>query len=327
MKLLIVGLGSMGKRRARLLGEVEPGAQLLGVDANPSRRQEAQGLGVAPYESIEAALAAGPDAALVCTAPLSHAQIIAQLLRAGLPVFTELNLVADGYRENLRTAQEKGLLLFLSSTMLYRGEPQYLIRRVREFGGPVNYLYHIGQYLPDWHPWESYQNFFVGDRRTGGCREIFGIELPWLLQAFGPVKQVQACASRLSGLQLPYPDSWLVTLTHESGARGQLAVDVVCPKAVRSFEAFGEGLQLFWEGNPQGLFEYDRAAGQKVFVPTYETVEQDPRYSDKIVENAYREELREFLRCLRQGAKPRYGFEEDLETLAVIDRIEGSAEV
>ena len=29
----------------------------------------------------------------------------------------------------------------------------------------------------------------IRDRRTGGLREIFGIDLPWLLDAFGPVKQ------------------------------------------------------------------------------------------------------------------------------------------
>ena len=55
-----------------------------------------------------------------------------------------------------------------------------LIHILQEFSRPVNYIYHIGQYLPDWHPWENYKNFFVGDKRTGGVREIFGIDLPWL---------------------------------------------------------------------------------------------------------------------------------------------------
>ena len=49
----------------------------------------------------EAVAAAHPDAALVCTAPLSHAAVIGELLDNGLPVFTELNLVRDGYAENM----------------------------------------------------------------------------------------------------------------------------------------------------------------------------------------------------------------------------------
>ena len=208
MDFLIVGLGSMGKRRARLLRGIAPQAGIFGVDAAPARREEAKTLGIPAYESIDAAVADRRfDAALVCTAPLAHAAIIGQLLDAGLSVFTELNLVPDGYRENMQKAQRKGLLLFLSSTMLYRGETQYIARRVKEFDRPVSYLYHIGQYLPDWHPWENYKNFFVGDPRTGGCREIFGIELPWLLDAFGPVKSVFAVADKLSAL------SWRWTLS------------------------------------------------------------------------------------------------------------------
>lgn len=323
MKLLIVGLGSMGKRRARLAQGIDPGIRLCGVDTAAGRRAEAQALGIAAYSSLPEALAAEKcDAALVCTAPLTHAAIIGQLLDAGLPVFTELNLVSDGYAENMRKAEEKGLPLFLSSTMLYRGETQYIKRQVENFHKPVNYLYHIGQYLPDWHPWESYKNFFVGDARTGGVREIFGVDLPWLLDAFGPVTGVYAQKDKLSELDIPYPDSYFVTLRHQNGTKGLLAVDVVSPKAVRSFECFGEGLHLFWEGNPKALYRFDPATKEKQPVDTYASFEHDPRYSDNVVENAYVDELQNFFGVLAGAEQPRYSFEKDLETIRLIERIE-----
>lgn len=322
MKLLIVGLGSMGKRRARLLKGLVPDAVLLGVDLSAARRAEAEDLGIRAFSSIAGAAGQRPDAALVCTAPITHAKIIAELLDAGLPVFTELNLVDDGYDDLTAKAREKGLPLFLSSTMLYRGETQYIKREVAAFGKPVNYIYHIGQYLPDWHPWENYKNFFVGDKRTGGVREIFGIDLPWLLDAFGPVTHVYAEKDKLSELEIDYPDSYFVTLRHANGTKGLLAVDVVSPKAVRSFEAFGEGLHLFWEGNPKGLYRYDAAAREKVPVGTYESFEHDARYSDNIVENAYVDELANFLGVLAGKETPRWSFEKDREVIALIGRIE-----
>ena len=323
MKLLIVGLGSMGKRRARLLRGLVPEVEIAGVDSAPGRREEAQTLGITAYESLDAALAAGGfDGALVCTAPLSHAGLIGRLLEVGLPVFTELNLVDDGYDENIRKAKEKGVPLFLSSTMLYRGETRYIKQRVQEFAGPVNYIYHIGQYLPDWHPWENYKNFFVGDARTGGVREIFGIDLPWLLDTFGPVKSLHAEKDKLSELEISYPDSVFVTLRHENGTKGMLAVDVVSPKAVRNFECFGEGLHLFWEGNPKSLYDFDHASGEKKAVNTYASVEHDSRYSDNIVENAYVDELQNFLGVLAGREEARYSFEKDLETIRLIEAIE-----
>lgn len=323
MKLLIVGLGSMGKRRARLAKGMDASIQISGVDTTESRRAEAKGLGITAYASIGEAVAAEQfDAALVCTAPITHAAIISELLDAGLPVFTELNLVSDGYEENMKKAKEKGLPLFLSSTMLYRGETQYIKHKVEAFDKPVNYIYHIGQYLPDWHPWENYKNFFVGDKRTGGVREIFGIDLPWLLDTFGPVKSLHVEKDKISQLEVDYPDSYFVTLRHENGVKGMLAVDVVSPKAVRNFECFGEGLHLFWEGNPKSLYTFDHDKGEKLPVNTYESFEHDSRYSDNIVENAYVDELANFFAVLKGAEQPRYSFEKDLETIRLIEAIE-----
>ena len=153
MKLLIVGLGSMGKRRARLSKGIDAALHIVGVDTAEARRAEACTLGLADaaYPTIAEAVAAEhPDAALVCTAPLSHAAVIGELLDSDLPVFTELNLVGDGYAENMAKAAAKNLPLFLSSTMLYRRETQYIKQQVQAFGKPVHYIYHIGQYLPDY---------------------------------------------------------------------------------------------------------------------------------------------------------------------------------
>ena len=326
-KILIVGLGSMGKRRARLIRGMRPDMTICAVDSTESRRAEAESLGMHAYASIPEAVAAeAPEAALVCTAPLSHAGIIHTLLENNLPVFTELNLVDDGYDENMALAKEKGLPLFLSSTMLYRGETQYMREQAQTFmketGKPVNYIYHIGQYLPDWHPWENYKNFFVGDKRTGGVREIFGIDLPWLWDAFGPVKSVHVEKDKISALEVDYPDSYFVTLRHESGVKGVLAVDVVSPKAVRNFECFGEGLHLFWEGNPRALFQFNHDTGEKVPVNTYKTFEHDSRYSDNIVENAYVDELANFFAVIEEGAEGRWSFEKDKQIIRLIETIE-----
>ena len=248
------------------------------------------------------------------------AAVIGALLDHDLPVFTELNLVSDGYRENMAKAAAKKLPLFLSSTMLYRRETQYIKRQVAEFGKPVHYIYHIGQYLPDWHPWENYKNFFVGNARTGGVREIFGIDLPWLLDAFGDVESVTVQKDTISDLGLPYPDCVTLLLRHKGGVQGVLAADVVSRKAVRSFECFGDGIHLFWEGNPKALYEFKD--GDKRFVNTYASFEHDSRYSDNIVENAYVDELTNFFGVLKGDEQPKWSFEKDLKAIELMDRIE-----
>ena len=135
-------------------------------------------------------------------------------------------------------------------------------------------------------------NFFVGNARTGGVREIFGIDLPWLLDAFGDVESVTVQKDTISDLGLPYPDCVTLLLRHKGGVQGVLAADVVSPQAGASFECFGDGIHLFWEGNPKALYEFKD--GDKQPVNTYASFEHDSRYSDNIVENAYVDELTNF---------------------------------
>ena len=323
MKALIVGLGSMGKRRIRLLKGIDPSIEIIGVDTWDERRAQVEEMGHKTFASIAEAAAEKPDVAFVCTAPLSHYAILKELLTYKINSFTELNLVKDGYEELMELAKANDTVLFLSSTMLYRGEINFILDEVKKYDKPVSYIYHIGQYLPDWHPWESYKNFFVGNKRTNGCREIFGIEMPWLIEAFGKVTDVYSVSNKVTDLDIDFDDRYFVTLTHESGARGVLSVDVVCPKAVRNLEVYGEGLHLFWEGNPKALWKFNNETKEKEFINTYVTFEHDSRYSDNIVENAYVDEMQNFLNVVKGTEQPKYSFEKDLYTISVMDKIEG----
>ncbi len=323
MRVMIVGLGSMGRRRARLLRHVEPGIVAIGVDFAADRRDQALSEGLdAVYPDIATALSeTQPDAAFVCTSPLSHRDIIDICLENHLHVFTELNLVSDGYRALMEKARSQNRVLFLSSTLLYRRDLDYIIRTVQ--GKPVNYIYHVGQYLPDWHPWESYKNYFVHDIRTNGCREIFAIDLPWLLRAMGKVDDMNVMRDKMSRLEIDHPDNFMVSLHHSSGSKGLLCVDVVSRKPVRRLEVFSEDLHIDWSGTPDSLTEYDIGTHETRRVQTYGQVEHDGNYSANIIENAYLDEIYTFFSVVRGEGTPRYDFADDMQTLALIDRIEG----
>lgn len=324
MTILVIGLGSMGKRRIRLMKAMEIEACIIGVDSAAARRGEAAGqFGIECFASPEEAAAKHSiDCAFVCTAPLAHAALIRGCLTRGWHVFTEINLVADGYEENIALAEQKGLTLFLSSTPLYRDEMRTVTDIVQQSGNAVNYLYHVGQYLPDWHPWESYHSFFVGDSRTGGCRELLAIELPWMCRAFGDIADVHAASSRLTGLDIAYRDSYLIQIRHRNGNAGILAVDVACRKAVRKLEVYNEDIYLAWEGTPQSLRQYDVKAGTEKAAAAGE-YHREPGYSEFVNECAYMNEIREFFDVIG-GKKPQYTMEDDRKLLAWIDRIENS---
>lgn len=324
MRVAVIGLGSMGRRRIRLIQKYNLEIQIYGVDTKEERRKISEKeYGIKAFNSLSEALDIMHfDCAFVCTSPLSHSGIIMECLKFGLHVFTELNLVSDGYDENIFIANQKKLVLFMSSTFLYREEIKKIKALTKQSNSMLNYTYHIGQYLPDWHPWENYKDFFVSDKRTNGCREIFAIELPWLIDVFGEITKVDVIKNKISKLNIDYDDNYLLIVEHKSGHKGTLAVDVVSRKAVRNLEVFGEQLYLHWNGSPSGLYTYDFETKKDVSIQLYDEIDQLNNYSSFVVENAYLNEVISFFEAVTQGKIPAYSFEKDQEILKIIDKIE-----
>ncbi|MCM1534385.1 MAG: Gfo/Idh/MocA family oxidoreductase [Clostridium sp.] len=333
MKIVVIGLGSMGKRRIRLLKQMYPDLSLVGVDSNEERMQAvSQEYGILCYPDLAKAVNAEREkgtpfsCAMVCSSPLSHAGLIHQCLTYGLHVFTEINLVSDGYQENMKLAKKNGCKLFLSSTPIYQVE----MRKIKEIledetqnaKGAVNYIYHVGQYLPDWHPWEQYNQFFVGEKRTNGCREILTIELPWMTKAFGPIVEIHSFKNKTTDLQIDYPDNYFIHLIHENGTRGIFVADVVCREAVRYLEIYNENIYMDWKGTPDSLRKKNMET--KEFEQILEKADYESRegYSALINEYAYVHELEAFFAYLNEGKMPEYGFEEDFHLLKQIDQME-----
>ena len=226
--------------------------------------------------------------------------------------------MADGYDENVKLAQDKGCTLFLSSTFFYREETKYIRSKI-DSDKQWNYIYHIGQYLPDWHPWENYKDFFIGDKRTNGCREIMAIELPWLTGAFGDVDSTQVINDKMTDLNIGFDDNYMIQITHKNGNKGVLVVDVVSPVAVRKLEAYAENAYISWNGTPESIYEFNSETKKLVNVELTEAAEHKEGYSAFIVENAYKNEIREFFNVVINHKEPRYGFEKDKMILELID--------
>ena len=153
MRVAVIGLGSMGKRRIRLLkqyiekegkrnGRKNEKWEITGIDLSRERCLEVEELcNIETFSDLDKGLSKGNiDCALICSSPASHAELIHECLKRGLHVFTEMNLVNNRYKENKRRAGEKKRVLFLSSTFLYRKEIEFIKEKLQKksFGGGIS---------------------------------------------------------------------------------------------------------------------------------------------------------------------------------------------
>lgn len=324
MNICVIGLGSMGKRRIRLIKQIEPETQIFGVDSNPlSCNEVSASLNIKCYSSIDECINENKiDVGFICTSPLSHRNILLSLIQNKISVFSEINLDNSYYNEVITLAKENGVKLFLSSTFLYRNEISIITEMVKEYSKPVNYTYHSGQYLLDWHPWQKKEEYFVFDKRTNGCREILAIELPWIINCFGKINKVKVIRQKISDLEVDFEDTYAITVSHENGTVGTLMVDVISRPAIRQLNIASKDLAIKWEGKPETLVRHQNDSWQPI--KAYDNYDHQSGYAGNIVEDAYLAEIKDFFSYLNNGTNPKYSYEKDMKVISLINEIEES---
>jgi predicted dehydrogenase len=232
----------MGRRRVRDL--LALGHEVVGFDVRADRCAAAtEGFAIPIAASAEALLAGGgccPPAAgagkadslqalVISTPPDHHVEYYERALRAGLPFFSEANVLTPSPSWFEQRATDPDVLGHPSATMRFDPQVLALRERLATLGveGVRSVHYAGGDYLPRWHPYERYDEFYAGAARgTGGVRESVPFELDWLCWLLGPVAAVQALHRARARWRTDIDDTYLLLLEFESGAVGSIMVEL-----------------------------------------------------------------------------------------------------
>ena len=323
IKVLVVGYGSMGRRRIRLLKQICSNSTFVCVDTNFDRLKQIENDGHVGFDNLNDAIEEKPDMAFVCTSPGHHAEIIIHLISVHIHVFTELNLISDYYDDIIKLSKAENVKVFMSNTMIYDKQIIAIENVVKNRPQKMTYIYHVGQYLPDWHPWESYKDFFIGKKKTNGCREILAIQLPWIIRVFGKVIKTQVIRKKNTSLEIDYEDTYIIFFEHENNVTGVFVCDVLARNPVNYLEVMGEETYIRWDGTPESLISFDKEKDRMERVQSYNSTEHIDGYAEIINENQYKDEIKAFLDWVYADKEPSYSFEEDKYILQLIDSIEG----
>src|SRR5438445_107826 len=265
MKFLVVGLGSMGKRRIRNLVQLNQN-DIIGFDLRDDRCKETnEKYKIKTYSDITEALREKPDAMVISTPPDLHMKYAKIAITHRIHFFTEASVIQDGMTEVIKELSKLNLVGLPSCTLRYHPIVIHIqdILKTGKIGKPLAFLYHSGQYLPDWHPWEDYRKFYVSKRETGACREIVPFELIWLTSTFGKISNVFGLKTKVSKLEADIDDIYSVLLEFQNGIRGNLTVDVIARFPYRQLKILGEDGVIFADWSDRTIGYYTKEAGWK----------------------------------------------------------------
>ncbi len=322
---LIIGLGSMGKRRVRCLLHLGvPCEAVIGMDRREDRRKEAQEkYGIRIAEKEEEIDFSGIEAVIVSLPPDRHYLGAQVAFRHKKPVFTEASVMLEDMRK-IREGNTEDVFVAPSCTLLFHPALKKIRELVngRAYGKVCNFSYHSGQYLPDWHPWENVKDFYVSNRQTGGAREIVPFELTWITALFGYPRQIKGYYRKTRDVGCDIEDSYVCALDYEDMV-GSLLVDVVGRNGARNLLINLEDAQIQWRWDRRVIEVYEAETGAWKYIEVDEEL-HEKGYNENIGENMYIEELGAFLAGIENREAFPNTVEKDMAVLGLLEAVEGS---
>lgn len=322
MKALVIGLGSMGKRRIRCL-QHHAVTSICGFDRAPERRAAAAAqYGIKTVETLQSTDLQAFDVILICTPPDQHHTAMAWAIDAYRPCFVEASVIRDPLPELLERAYRHKVLIAPSCTLRFHPAIRDIaaIVKSQRYGKVCNFSYHCGQYLPDWHPWEKVSDYYVSQPLTGGAREIVPFELTWMVEVFGWPLAVQGLRMRTTDVGAPIDDTYASLLSF-GGFVGTMVVDVVARQAVRRLTLNFERASLYWDWDEARVRVYEADAGRVLELHQPKMAAQ-VGYNRNIGEAMYLDEVGSFLAAVRGESVFSHNLAADIRVLELLETIE-----
>jgi len=325
--ILIIGLGSMGKRRIRNLQSLGL-KNIFGFDLREDRRIEAQNkYNIETFDSFESAVNKYKfDAFVISLPPDIHHVYMKKAIEANIPAFIEASVVDTDLDLIIAEAKRKKACLLPSCTFYFHPAIKIIAEVIKndELGKISNILYHSGQYLPDWHTYEDVSEYYVSNKDTGGGREIVPFELTWITLILGLPKRIVGFYKNTIAIKgAEEIDDTYNLLMDYGNMIFNLTVDVVSRHATRRLIMNGDKKQLYWNWDDNMIKIFDPKLNKWNEIK-YEAISAQSGYNKNITEQMYIDEMAAFFKAAKGEGNFPNSLEQDRKVLKLLYAVENS---
>lgn len=297
---LVIGQGSMGKRRVRcLLANNVNADQITVFDTREDRLKESrEKYSVRTTSDFENALKDPALVAVLVSVPgFLHMRYCLEAARAGKNWFSEipLSINLDGIEELKALTRSRSLVGAPGCQVVFHPLGQALRAwAAGPLGGNILAAsYAFGSYLPDWHPYEDYRKFYASNKSMGGGNlDVMAQELTWIRLAINrPIIAASCRTSKTSALELAdgTPDHHELIVEFQGGLMISMHFDLLDRSHERSIRMATASSTLKWTNLESALQIYD--ADRKEW-------KREPQPEGYQYETCYQQEIGRFLRCI-----------------------------
>ena len=207
MRVLIIGLGSIGRKHIRVLRELIPAIEIFALRSNPVSSNEDGITSLYGYENIPEKI----DFFLVASPTVFHLEVIQKLIKYKKPLFIEKPVLHELNKEGF----DLGGKLIAEKIFTYVGCPLRFHPCIRFLNDELaNNSYRLnevnvycGSYLPDWRPGRDFREVYSSRPELGGGVHLDLIhEIDYTYFLFGKPQEVQSSFLSRSSLEIEASD-------------------------------------------------------------------------------------------------------------------------
>jgi predicted dehydrogenase len=323
-RLLVVGLGSIGRRHARLARSMVPGLRVVALRHRDVGNVSEPGIDRC-VSTLADALAFRPQAAVIANPASHHLEVATALARAGVHLLVEKPIAnaTRGVSELIEECRDRALVLMTGYNLRFLPS----LRRFREclqerrVGRILSVRAEVGQFLPSWRPGCDYrQSVSARADLGGGVLLELSHEIDYLRWLFGEIAWVGAVEHRHGGLEIDVEDTAHLVLafadeTQEPPVVAALSMDFLRHDATRCCIAIGESGSLRWNGIAGTVEVFEQGAHDWQSLFTY------GHHPDE----SYSAEWRHFLQCVAESSAPLVSGYDGLAVLRIVEAARASS--
>ena len=255
MKVLIAGLGSIGRRHLHNL--ISTGCRdIIVYRTHFGTLTEEDFPGVQIETDLARALNQHPDAVIIANPTARHLDIALPAASAGCSLLIEkpVSNRAEGIAQLTSIITEKNLKTLIGFQFRFHPGILKLHEWIRDgaIGRPLSARCEWGEYLPNWHPWEDYRRSYSARKDLGGG-VVFTLSHPldylhWML---GDVEEINAVTGNLGDLKIEVEDFADIRLRFCNGVYANVHLDYFRQPTEHRLEIVGT----------EGVIEWRNATG------------------------------------------------------------------
>jgi len=293
MKILVVGVGSIGRRHAQ---NAKKFAETAICECNPELGHKiAAELGLPLFLDIHRGLDWKPDHVIVATPTHVHLAIASLAIESGAHVLIEkpISHSLDNVREFLDRADFLRKNVFVVCNMRFHPAVQVLAQNIKDVGKLLFVRAQYGNWLPDMRPHADYRALYCSRQTTGGGVILDAIhEIDYVSWLVGSVQNVICNATRLSDLDIDVEDYAELLSSHSTGVMSEIHMDYLQRVKRRGCDIIGTEGSLVWlsEGkNPENCVVRLYSSSSQSWKTLYKEQNLDPfGIYQTLFENYYR---------------------------------------